>query len=664
MTPSRPSTEPSALRRLTAFAPLLAALFCAAHATPAAHAQAKQEAEKPSIFCDQTRALLLVGEQLSEAKMFENPVKRIAIMVSGADLLWPHREEQARAIFAEAFELASAHFREKGDEWRRDKGRPDSKLPGLTIQLPDQRFVVLRVVARRDAAWARRLAERAAEETRRDAEKKRASSFDRMVTAQKLLSLAETLLQSDLPTALSIARLSFGGEASSFLPRFLYRLAEVDRDAADKLYRDALNAYAGRETKSLLHLSTYPFALRIGIGPVSGAYAVPQGFGANPVLQRQYVAALLQRVVGRLAAFEKMPPPDESVTGRSEAELIYAALLVLESVYVSRDAAESARITELKTQAAALLNADRQRRAATYSQREFAESLKRERVDNFDETFENAQRHADPERRDQMTMMAVVSAVPGVSLEKLENAVHKVNDVETRRQLSNWLYFTRSQRALKDGELDEATRLAGRVGALDEGALLYLEIAAEGLKRFADRQRADEILGGVYKAAQKAPETEAKARALLGIAHLYAKLDYLRGAEVLSEAMKTVNLLTEPDFSGAVLHRMLQGKTFSMYTVHPVPGFNLENAFRELGPYDFEGALDIACKLDDKHLRAIAVNALSARCLEESQPPPKPGKQAPPSRKSAEEEKQPEKQGARKSEKPQPPKTQPQRAQP
>jgi hypothetical protein len=573
-------------------------------------------------------------------------------MVGGADLLWPHQEERARSLFAEAFELASAHFKEKGDEVRREMGRADSKVPGLTVRLPDQRFVVLRAVARRDAAWARRLAERAAEETRLDAEKKgKTGDSASRLTSEKLLMLAESLLPNELPTALSLARLSYRGTATSFLPRFLYKLAEVNRRAADALYQEALAAYAARDLEELLHLSSYPFALRAAVGPVSGFYNVPQGFAPSAALQREFVTALLRRTGRSLDAAEKQPVRDERLTGRSEAETAYAVVLMLESVYAPRNAAESARIAGLKTQAAALLNAARQERAASYLKRDLGSGPPPQWVDNFDATIEQAQRHATPERRDRFTALAIMSAPQGVKLEKVEGALQKVGDAETRRQLSDWLYFSRAQHALKGGDLGEAHRLAERVAALDESALLSLEIAAEGLKRFADKQRADEILARVYGVARVAPDTEAKARALLGVAHLYAKFDYVRGAEVLGEAVKTVNLLAEPDFSTAVLHRKVQGKDYSSFTSHPVPGFNLENAFRELGPHDFEGALAVARRLEDRHLRALATNALSARCLEEAPPDVPKSKGTPPKKKGAS--------GAKKSEGRMPPEAKP-----
>ncbi|MCA1634956.1 MAG: hypothetical protein LC802_15025 [Acidobacteria bacterium] len=597
--PSTLILKPSALRLLIA----LALLSPAAARPQVARQRAKREAEKPAVFCDQTRALLLVGEQLSEAKSFENPVKRIAVMIGAGNLLW------------------------------------DGRVSGLSVQLPDQRFVVLKAVARRDAAWARKLAERAAEETRAEADKEAgAKGGARRQTSDKLLTLALTLLPTDVPSALAVARLSLQEQPLFFLPHFFYKLAEVDRNAADAFYSEALQIYAGRNTESLLYLSAYPFALRRTIGPVSAwnYYAPPEGFAGRPELQRRYVEALLRLADARLRALAEQPASDGRPRLHSEGEQILTALLTLEALDGARDAALLERVVSLRGQAAALLAADAQRRASTDSQQTLSPVSGSERGDSFDESFERAERVPDVDRRDAMRARAIMSAQPSVSLEKLESAMLKISDAETRRQLSNWLYFSRAQQASKDGLPDEATKLAERVEALDERALLLLGIAEEGLKKMNDKQRADELLGTVIRAARKAPETEAKARALLGAAHLYTNFDYMRGAEVLDEAIKTVNQLPEPDFSNAVLHRALQGKNFSTFRAHTVPGFNLENAFRELGPHDFEGALAVARKLDDNHLRALAVNALSARCLEESPPPPdNPGKNGPQPRKSS-----------------------------
>jgi hypothetical protein len=53
---------------------------------------------------------------------------------------------------------------------------------------------------------------------------------------------------------------------------------------------------------------------------------------------------------------------------------------------------------------------------------------------------------------------------------------------------------------------------------------------------------------------------------------------------------------------------------------------SFSHAFRELGKADYEAALSTAFGLDDRALRAEAVFALSAFCLEKAPPPESPRK--------------------------------------
>jgi hypothetical protein len=55
--------------------------------------------------------------------------------------------------------------------------------------------------------------------------------------------------------------------------------------------------------------------------------------------------------------------------------------------------------------------------------------------------------------------------------------------------------------------------------------------------------------------------------------------------------VKTVNRLRDPDLDAAFLMRKIQGKSFGLYMSNTMPGFRLENSFRELGALDFESAL-------------------------------------------------------------------------
>lgn len=628
-------------RRLARALPLAAALLLL-HAPTHALAQSKgartkaprpKEArpkdEAPKVFCDPPRAVAVVETQLSEAKAFADPLKRIAVMTRAADLLWPYERESARAVFSEAFDLASAYFRERGDETRVDKGRADSKLSGLTIQLPDQRFQVIRAIARHDSKWARELALRAADETRAEAEKESAAAADegaRRPVGEKLLGFAETLLPTDFETAISVARTTFRDPATMYLPQFLYSVAKLNRGAADSLYAEALAAYADRDTTSLLYLSTYPFALNYPVlTSVSYVFSVkPDGFAGDAELQRQYVAAFLRLAERRLAALAQQPPPDPGPYKKSEPELIYLSLRALEP-HNARRPETLERIAALESQAVVLLTPERQRGLTPGGGRRAVPSPF-SGGDRFDELLEQAERQTNPDVRDSRITSAVIAAGEVAPLEKVEDAARKIGDAETRSQLLNWLYFVRAQGAVRAGELDDARKLAERVDALDERAILFLEIAESGLKRAGDRVRAGGLLDAVVAAADKAPETETKARALLGVAYLYAKLDRQRALEVAGGAVKTINRLRDPDLGATFLTRKIQGKEFGMYMTHTVPGFRLENSFRELGAVDFESALSVANDLSDKYQRALAVLGLASECLEDSaaKPAPKP----------------------------------------
>jgi hypothetical protein len=593
----------------------------------AARAQTKKEAERPKVFCEPSRALALVGEQLTEAKAFDNPVKRIGVMTRAADLLWPREQAQARAVFAEAFELASSHYRARGDEIRQEKGRADSRVAGLLVQLPDQRFVVLRAIARRDTAWARELAARAVEETREEAKKTEAASAQRQrPIGEKLLPFAESLLETDRQTALAVARATFNEPATMYLPRFLYLVAAADRAAADALFKDALAAYAARDDiNSLLYLSQYPFALVSAIAPIVPNMGTrqPVGFNADPELQRLFVNAFLGFAERQLASMAQQPSAE-----RTKPELIYAALKVLETLYGARQPAALERITALEGQTVGFLSAATQNSAAAYAKRDLDGSDAAPREGAFETAIERAEK-GPADRRDGAITMSILVSSDAAPLESVEAAAQKIEEVEIRRQVIGWVYFRRAHKAAYDGDFEEARKLAEHVEALEARALLFLNIASEGLKRSDDKQRAEELLSVVLEAARKAPDSESKARALLGAAHLYARFDYLRGLGVMGEAVAAVNKLNEPDLSAASLPMRIMGKNFSTFAGWPMPTFTLESSFGELGARDFEATLAHAQQLGDKYLRATAVLALAAQCLEDAEKQERPKKPAP-----------------------------------
>src|SRR6185503_18588151 len=147
-----------------------------------------------SSLCTRDNAIDTTKQQILITRTFDNPVQRIAVLLRGADLLWPHEQEKSLAAFMEAFDLAVQNFKEKGDQTE----RASSSKVSAVIQLPDQRFKVISALAKRDPARARKLSEQMLLDDARDvADKSGPEDQSKRLTADKLLRMAFDLAPTD-----------------------------------------------------------------------------------------------------------------------------------------------------------------------------------------------------------------------------------------------------------------------------------------------------------------------------------------------------------------------------------------------------------------------------------------------------------------------------------
>jgi hypothetical protein len=605
---------------------------------PAARARQKADApERPAPACDAERALQLVREQLAESKAFADGAKRAAVMARAADLLWPSDEAQARRTLAEAFDIASAHYREHGQEYtvRKSPRRDSDGLPGMRYILTDPRVAVIRVVARRDAEWAQKLSERAADETRqRVIEVESKTGRESGNPAEKLITMAASLQSNDPTLALTVARESLRHPASRFLSQFIYNVARKDRAAADAFYAEALRAYSAADLSSLLQLSGYPFGLsqNLGLRPgYNGAGVPPPGFAPRTDLQRLFVGSFLRLAAQRLEAAAGQPPPqsDSYQQEPSDAELIYKALITLENLYGPSDKNFIAQAAPLRQAAGAMLSGAGLRRAEEGAALPPRAEPPAEPSSVIDNVLAYAERQKDPDSHDRTIVNGLFGRLGTESMERLEAAADKFRDEEVRRQFLEAAYFDKSLRAAREGRPDEAARFAERVGSLEQRAALAWELSESELKQAGAAPFALSVAESVYKSAQAAPESEERVRALIELAHVYWRLEPARVSQLLSEVVAAVNRVPDIDPTRPFITRAIDGHRFNFYTSFASPGFNLETVLREVGERDFDAALAAALNLDDKPLRALLVISLASRCLELS---PKPEKPAPPKR--------------------------------
>jgi hypothetical protein len=563
-------------------------------------------AQKKSIssLCTRDNAIDTAKQQILITRTFDNPLQRIAVLLRAADLLWPHDQEKSLAAFMEAFDLASQNFKEKGDQTERASNAKVSAV----IQLPDQRFKVISALAKRDPARARKLSEQMLQDDARDvADKSAPEDQSKRLTADKLLRMAFDLAPTDPSTAINFARQSFRYPATLQLPVFFYQVARFNQPLADQFYVDALNAYGAAPMDQFLYLSAYPFANTRDAGemPSYGFYGVPDGFKPNRALQRQFVQALLARSE---AAMEL--PVQETVAYRySDHAQMWLALMRLEKQVQSElpDLAEA--VARSRDKLFSLLTPNVQRGVNRVITNDNAPKK------SFDEQVEAAEKMTDVAQRDQSLTFAVTSSSKDEPVDKVLSVIDKISDSGIRDSLSNWFYYFRTQELIKNKNLAEARKFASKVNELDQRAYLFTRIAEESLKVDEDQTEAREMLNEVANTISKAPKTIVSARALLALAHLYAKIDMNRGVEELGNAVRTINAIESPDFSRQFVMMKIEGKGFGSYASYSTPGFNPENAFREMGKLDFDGSLSQATNFTDKSLRALTTLAVIEPCF-------------------------------------------------
>ncbi|HSL55033.1 MAG TPA: hypothetical protein VK868_11590, partial [Pyrinomonadaceae bacterium] len=356
-----------------------------------------------------------------------------------------------------------------------------------------------------------------------------------------------------------------------------------------------------------LYLSSYPFANNREAGEMPGYtfYAVPEGFTPNRALQRLFVKALLDRIDGAM----ELPVQEAPQYRYSDHAQMWLALNRLER-QVQSDLPEFAdAVARSKDKLFALLTPNAQRNVNRVIDTDNTPKK------SFDEQVEAAEKLTDVGRRDQGFVFAVTGSSKDEPVDKVLSVIDKISESSIRDSLLNWFYYFRSQQLIKDKNYSEARKFASKVNELDQRAYLFTRIAEESLTADEDQTEAREMLNEVAQTIGKAPKTIVSARALLALAHLYAKVDMNRGVEELGNAVRTINAIESPDFSRQFVMMKIEGKTFGSYASYSTPGFNPENAFREMGKLDFDGSLAQATNFSDKSLRALTTLAVIEPCL-------------------------------------------------
>lgn len=587
------------------------AMFCALLLVPLPLFAQTDQTSKPSL-CTRENAVETIRQQVDLAKTFDNNVRRIAVLIRAADLLWPLQLDKARTIFGEAFDMAVQHEKEKSEQ---SKGVQTS---GLLMEAPDQRFVVIRTVAKRDSALAKKLmAQIVKADLPTQTERAASDSTNDVLIAQRLLTSATQMLSVDSATAMEFARTSLRYPASHVLARFLYVLASVNQRAADSFYEQALGVYGNRPMREFLYLATYPFAFRSsGDTPLFGFYndVVPDNFKPNSSLQRRFVQTLLRRSHQALEV-----PLDQGDNFNDFPGLAHIAQVLLRIEPEVNTLLPDVLPELIQTREKLLVSLPLETQGTLRTPDNNASPAPAPSK-NFEEQIEQAEKLSNVNKRYQFIVTAILSVSKKETPEVVLRAIGKIDDAQVRDLLKDWLHFNRALDAIKDKRMEEAETLTSKIGMLEPRAYLRTQIAKQLLNTTETQSHARELLEQAIAEVSKTPNTVAAIQTLFNASNLYLKTDLNRSISVLITAIEIINQIDELDFQTGdqTIVKEIRGLGFRRLVRFYVPGLDPESALRELAKVEFDVALSQATALRNKSQRVMATLSVVEICVEKA----------------------------------------------
>lgn len=560
--------------------------------------------------CNAKFAQFLVEQQVSESTSVVEPVKRIKILIRSADFLWQFDQPVARSYFAEAFKTANDRFKETGFETK----LPVEKGKGLIQPLPDQRMEVINAIAKRDAEWAKRLAEQMLADYDKAAADRNA--MDKTRELEQLLSLAMRSVKTNPDLSRHLFRRVMRYPLLNTWFFVFYRVYNDDPAFADSLYTEVLRNYRNETPRRLLFLSSYPFAnerifgvdkYQIGTSPTN---IVP-----NPGLQREFISIYFARIATYAASVEDLNRAPET---HYQPEPVYmmSAIREIEPIVIERFPDMLQSLSVAKAHASSLLTAEMQKTLAD----------KEKQTGDLGQSFEErlaAIEKADSEGK--LTDYMIVQLVTWKEKTDKQFAtilpwLDKIKDETVRRETINYFWFLRAKLAIKEKRFDEAEKFALKVPEIEHRALLMFDLAELQSKNPADISSLFDTLNRLSKLTRSADNSVAKTQILLGLSNIYERVNHSVAMDELGEAIRVVNNLKDPDIFSASVLRQITGKGFGFFATFSTPGYNLEKTFEELSKKDFEMSLASAKALDDKYFRTLAVIAVAGNCAKNSKP--------------------------------------------
>jgi len=552
--------------------------------------------------CNAQFARSLVDQLVVNSKDIEETDKRIQVVMRAADFIWPVDQPIARAYFTEAFKVATDRFAEKGIERKEEKG--------VTLRLPDYRFQVIRAIAKRDPAWARRLTEQILKEYEKGAAERK-GFFDRNLEVNEALNVAIQSLKTSPELSWLLFRRVMREPLDFYWSWALSSVASQDPRSGVALYGELLSNYAGETPRRLLFLSLYPFGSEqmIGIDRYSFGISRPDNFVPDPAVQQRFLEFFFRQSIAYASNPDNLNrPPDEY--RHSEPVYILSAANELEPIVLRDFPTLLPLISEARAKAAGMLS-NEARNKWSESER-FIKDVEMPFEQRLKE-LEDAEFEA--RLTDTMILRALLTIKTDEHFKQFERWLDKVKEEKARTDMTSHFFIMRADLAIKEARYDDAQRWISKVPETEYKAVLMLRVVDKQIAA-SDNFSAAKWLSDVGDLADKTENPVTKARVIFGISLLFEKIDHLSAINRLYDAVRVTNKVQTGDLLNPSLTRSIKTKDFSHFVGYQSTTFDLETTFTTLSKSDFSNPYSNAQALDNKYYRSLAVFAVAKNCMD------------------------------------------------
>ena len=559
-----------------------------------------------------SRVLEVLRETADDAKSWDDAKTAAEVQARIAEMIW-----EIDPLSAE-FYLKAAWEKAKQVE---EKGGNDKRFINQSARVDAARSVLL-VARKRAPELAKKWLDELADFAEEDFQKNRSEFDDRTARSSVLLQLALQAAKDNPEAAASLAIESLRDGISFGLQTVLIQIQAQNPELAQNVLRLALQRiedFGIQSPNEILVLDSYVY--KPGWVRTAGNTDNKKQFSLV-IMKNQPKITTMAQLNPNLAqeflrvsanALLRLPLPSNQANAEISAREQYDVIGTILSRIGDSMPAQTQALNERLTAILASTNYSPVSHNAPAGAEPFqpGESIKDYQSRVIDKMVENAEKEANPLRRDVLYAQAALKTNAEM-FERGKSIASKIEDKQLKEQITNFVIYRKTFDEIGKNELDTAYKILGKNSNPKQKAA-SLVYGARKLKEQKDNVQTNYWLSDAAKLFAKAKiADEDWIKIGFGLANTYADVDKIEASKIFARTAKLLDQTTNLDISAdyAPLANGFSGIEFINFT-YDAKGFGLKSAINSFSTEDFEDVLASLKTIENPKIKGFGILELS-----------------------------------------------------